>query len=182
MDVTIQERRFSFSAEYDISTPAATYYAKKAFFSFTDHLELQKTGGAVVATIQGTISPLEHKHDLTLSDGRTYHMHCAQLWRRVYVCDGNGESYSLYEHKGLRCSIFREDRQVAAFTKNRIVLAQGNRYEIRIDSDADLVLILCMILTVSLSEDNNDNDSTVTVDLGRIGPEARPFDEGWQPR
>ena len=181
MNVTIQERKVSFAAEYDITAPAAVYYAKKAFFSLTDHLELQETGGNVVATIQGAISPLEHKHDLTLSDGRRYHMRCAEIFRRVYLCDGNLESYSLYEHKGLRCSIFREDRQVAAFTKNRVVFAQGNRYEIRIDSDADLVLILCMILTVSLSEDNN-NDSTVTFDLGNIGPEARPFSEDWQPR
>jgi uncharacterized protein YxjI len=181
VDVTIQERKVSFTAEYDITTPSATYYAKKAFFSLTDHLELQESDGRTIATIQGAFSPLKHKHDITFIDGRQYHFHCDDLWSRVYLCEGNNASYSLYEHKGLRCSIFRQDRKVAAFTKNRIVWGSGNKYEIRVDSDADLALILCMVLSVSLSEDN-DKDNSVTIDLGNIGPEGRPFDEEWQPR
>ena len=64
MDVTIQERKVSFTAEYDITTPSATYYAKKASFSLTDHLELQESDGKTIATIQGTFSPLKHKHDI----------------------------------------------------------------------------------------------------------------------
>lgn len=181
LNVTIQERKISFTSEYDITAPGASYYARKAFFSFNDHLELQEQGGHVVAVVQGSFSPLEEKHDFKLSDGRDFHFRCAALWKRVFLCIGADASYTLYEHKGLRCSIFREDRQVAAFQKNRVVFGKGNEYEIQMDSDADLLVIVCMVLTMNMAEDN-DKDSTVTVDLGRIGPEARQFDEAWEPR
>lgn len=182
MDITIKEHKFSFTAEYDIAAGGMFYSARKAFFSFNDHLEIKNNTDHVVATVQGTFSPLHAKHDFTFADGRTYHFECRELWKHVFVCLGQGESYTLYEHKGLRCSIFRDDRQIAAFTKNRVVFASGNEYDVRADSDADALLIACMVLSISMTEDGDDGQNTVIIDIGNIGPEARPFDEAWQPR
>lgn len=182
MEFTIVENKFSFTAEYGFVAGGSAYTARKAFFSFNDHLEIADNTGHVVATVQGSFSPLRSKHDFTLADGRTYHFECAQIWKRVFICAGAGESYTIYEHKGLRCSIFRDERQVAAFSKNRFVLGKGNEYEIRMDADADALLIACMVLSISLAEDNGDDRSTATIDLGNLGPEARPFDESWEPR
>jgi hypothetical protein len=103
------------------------------------------------------------------------------LWKRVFVCEGNQECFRLYEHKGLKYSIFKNDRQIAAFVKNRIVIGRGNKYEIRVDADADLILVLCLALTVNSAE-NDDKDASVTFDFGNIGPEDRPFDASWKPR
>jgi uncharacterized protein YxjI len=180
VDVSIKERRISFTSEYDIATPAGEYYARKTFFSFTDNLELTTAGGSLVAKIEGEISPLRHKHDFHLADGREFHFGCEKLWTNVYACEGNGETYRLYGHRGLNYSIFKDDRQIAAFSKNRVVIGKGNEYEVRLDHDADLVLILCMVLTINSSE-NDDDDSTVTVDLGNF-TQDRPFDESWEPR
>jgi len=58
-----------------------------------------------------------------------------------------------------------------------VVLASGNEYDVRADSDADALLIACMVLSISMTEDGNDGQNTVTIDIGNIGPEARPFDE-----
>ncbi len=41
MDISIQERKFSFRSEYDIVAPNATYTATKSFFSFNDKLQLK---------------------------------------------------------------------------------------------------------------------------------------------
>lgn len=181
MDITIQERKVSFTAEYDITTPDATYTARKAFFSLNDHLELQNAEGRVVATIQGSFSPLRDKHDFTFADGRTYLFECQKVWKQVYTCEGNGEHYTLYTHRGLQYSVFRDDRQIAAFEKNRIVWGNGNEFQVRMDSDADLILLICLVLTVN-SEDDSNQGNSLTIDLGSIGPEDRPFDEAWQPR
>jgi hypothetical protein len=81
----------------------------------------------------------------------------------------------------LNRSIFRGDRQIAAYSKNRISFGKGNEYAIRMDSDADLTLILRMVLGLSMSEDNDDQQ-TVNIDFGNLGPEGRPFDESWEPK
>jgi hypothetical protein len=65
--------------------------------------------------------------------------------------------------------------------KNRVVFGKGNTNEVRMDSDADLAVVICLILTVNSAEDD-DKKETVTIDLGNLGPEGRPFDRLWQPR
>jgi len=179
VEVTVKERKIGFTPTYDIEAPGATYNAHKAFFAMNDHLEITH-GDQVVATIQGLFSPLRDKHEFQLADGRTYQYERKQLWKPVDTCEGNGESYTIYEHKGLKCSVFRQDRQIAAFEKNRVVWGNGNEYQIQMDSDADLIVILCIVLTINSGDDQNDE--TVTIDFGNIGPEARPFDESWEPR
>ncbi|HYA95590.1 MAG TPA: hypothetical protein VEC95_04890 [Terriglobales bacterium] len=121
------------------------------------------------------------KHDFELSDGRVYRFRCEKFWRGVFLCEGHQERFRLYQHKGLRYSIFQDERQIAAFIKNRVKIGKGNRYDIEVDTDADLVVVLCLVLTVNTAE-NDDNRATITVDFGNIGPEDRPFDESWQPR
>jgi hypothetical protein len=183
MDITIQERRFSFTSEYDISAPLASYYAKKAFFSFNDKIVLQNTRGTIQARIQGYFSPLRHKHDFNLvQEGRVYRFWCEKIWKQVYICKGNDVTFRLYEHKWLNYSIFQNERQIAAFTKNRLVIGRGNTYTIRMDSDADLILVVCLVLTINSSEESNDNNSGITFDFGNIGPEDRTFDDSWEPR
>jgi uncharacterized protein YxjI len=180
MEVTIQERTLSFRSEYEIETPGCYYFAQKAAFSFSKKIKLQSSDERILASIQGRFSFFREKYDFTLSDGRVFNFWCEKRWKRVFDCEGEKDSYRLYGHKGLRYSIFQNDRQIAAFTKNRIVLGKGNQYEISLNDDADLIVILCMVLAINTSEDD-DNDTSVTIDLGSIGPEEKPFDERWQP-
>jgi uncharacterized protein YxjI len=181
MNITIKERKFSFTSEYDIEVPGGRYYARKAYFSLTDKLKLQNESGRLLARIRGFISPFRHRHEVYLADGRVYRFQCEKIWRRVFTCEGNQDFYRLYEHKGLQYSIFRNDRQVAAFKKNRVVFLKGNRYELSMDHDADQVLILCLVLTLSSSEQDDSEDATFTINFGNL-LEERPFDSSWQPR
>jgi uncharacterized protein YxjI len=181
MDVTVDERKLSFGSEYDIAAPDTTYFARKAVFSLTDDITLKNATGQEEAHIQGHFSPLRSRHDFSLSDGRAYNFYCEELWKSIFVCEGNQETYHLYQHKGLKYSIFKDDEQIAAFIKNRIVLGKGNHYDIQMNVDADLILVLCMVVTINTAE-HDDDDSTVTIDFGNFGPEGRPFDESWVPR
>lgn len=181
MDLTIRERKFSFSAEYDIELPGGHYSARKAFFAFTDRIKLQDQSGNLLAQIRGSISPIRHRHDFLLADGRLFHFRCTKLLRRVFTCQQDLDAYTLYEHKDLRSSIFHQDRQVAAFTKKRITLFKGNTYEIRIDHDADLLPLLCLILSVNSSEQSSRENSALTINIGNL-LEDRSFDPSWEPR
>jgi uncharacterized protein YxjI len=181
MDMTVQERKVSFSSEYDITAPADSYYARKAILALTDKIEITKQDGAAAAHIQGHFSPLRSKHDFIFADGRAFTFECEKMWTQVYACQGAGEAYTLYVHRGLKFSIFKDDRQVAAFTKNLVVLGSGNNYEIRMDSDADALLIACMVITINSAEFDDDKES-VSIDFGNIGPQGRRFDEAWEPR
>jgi len=178
--MTIKERSLSFRSEYEIETPGCCYFAKKSAFSFPAELMLQSSDERLLAKIQGRLSFLREKFDFTLADGRTFHFWCEKRWKRVFDCEGSNDTYRLYGHKGLRYSIFQGDRQIAAFTKNRIVFGKGNQYEISLNDDADAIVIICMVLAICTAEDDDDNAS-VTIDVGSIGPEERPFDERWLP-
>jgi hypothetical protein len=179
VDISIQERKFSFRSEYDISTPDANYYAQRAFFSFGAKLQLQAEGGRTLVLIRGRF-PFFTRYDFEFSDGRFYRYRCEKFWKRVFVCEGQGETLRLYQHRGCRWSIFQNDRQIAAFTKNRITIGKGNEYDVRMNADADVLVVICLTLTLNTAE-NDDDNATVTIDLGNIGPADRPFDESWQP-
>ena len=134
-----------------------------------------------MASIRGHFSPIRKRHTFALTDGRSFKFCCEKVWKQVYLCEGQGESYRLYAHRGLKYSIFRDERQIAAITQNRLVIGRGNEYRIRMDSDADVVLLLCMMLTYNTGEEQDDDSASVTFDMGRIGPQGRAWDPNWKP-
>jgi uncharacterized protein YxjI len=171
MDVIIQQRKFTLRSEYDISTPVAAYYAEKKLFSFRDRLRLMSRDREIVyARIRGHFFLFRPRYEFELTGGTTYQFWCEKFWKNVFVCKGDQEIYRLYQHKGLNLSIFQADRQIAAFTKNRLKIGKGDRYEIRMNGDADAVIVICLALTIDASENEKD-DTTVTYDFGSIGPE-----------
>ena len=182
MDVTIQERSMSLFTEYDIEAPGTSLYAKKQFFSLLSKVELQSSTGQTVARLQGQLSVLRNRYEFDLNDGRVFHFECTDRLRSVYECKGGEDVYTLYEHRGLDRSIFRNNVQIAAYTKSRISLGKGHRYDIRMDSDADLTVIACMVLALSVAEDNDEEQATVNVSFGNIGFQGREKDELWEPK
>ncbi len=182
MNVTIQERRFSFSAQYDITAGESEYFARKKFFSFTDKIQLERRNGNVLARINGYFSPIRTRHDFCVSDGRTYRFWREKLWKQVYVCTNGDQTYRYVTHRGLRSSLFRDDRQIAALERNRVVFGKGERYDIRMDSDADATVVLCIVLTINTAQANDKKDAGVTIDFGNLGPQESTWDPSWVPR
>jgi uncharacterized protein YxjI len=180
MEFTIRENSLSFRSEYEVEMPGSYYFARKLLFSYPAKIKLQSSDEHILADIRGRFSFFREKYEFSLSDGRVFRFWCEKRWKRVFDCEGNKVSYRLYGHKGLRYSVFQDDRQIAAFSKNRVVFGNGNQYDVSLNDDADVIVIICMVLAINTSEDDDDS-ATVTVDLGSIGPEERPFDERWRP-
>ncbi len=182
MDVSVQERRMSLWTEYDIAAPGQNLHAKKKMFSLFSKISLETEDGQPLATLQGQFSVLRNRFEFDLADGRVGHFECVDRLRSVYECRVGEEVLTLYEHRGLKRSVFAGERQIAAYTKNRMTIGKGHRYDIRMDADADLVLIVSMVVALSVSEDNDQEQNAVTVDFGKIGPQGREFDADWEPR
>lgn len=182
MKVTVQERRLSLTVQYDITVGESEYFARKKFFSLNDKIHLERKNGNELARINGSFSPIRARHDFCLFDGRTYRFWREKIWKQVYICTNGQETYRYITHRGLRSSIFRDDRQIAALERNHVVYGDGERYDIRMDSDADPIVVLCMVLTINTAQRNDKKDATVTVDFGSIGPQERTYDPDWQPR
>jgi uncharacterized protein YxjI len=180
VNVTIQEHKFSLRSEYDIAAPTAAYTAQKALLSFLASLEVRTLTGEVAATIHGNFS-IFADYNIDLADGRHFHYGCEKVIKGVYSCVGDTTTYHLFEHHGLRYSIFQDDTQVAAVTRNSLILGSGHEYYIEMNHDADVLVIACMILALNTNSSDNDNRGGVTWDIGKIGPEDRRFDENWEP-
>jgi len=182
MNATIQERKFSLRSEYDITSPTETWFAQKAILSLLANLEIRNQSDRVLATIHGNFSIFRANYDFALTDGRNFHYACEKIWKGVYSCIGASGSYHLFRHKGVRFSIFEDDTQIAAITRNKLIVGAGHEYDIQMNTTADFLVISCMILALNTEQDSgNDDNNTVTYDFGNIGPEDRKFDELWQP-
>lgn len=180
MDVTIQEAKFSVYAEYDITAPGRQLYARKEFFAIPAKIVLSESD-TPIATLQAHFSFLRSRFDFLFADGRDYQFECEKLIKQVYVCQREGENYRLVQHHGLRWSVFQNQQQIAAIEKNRLVLGNGNQYEISMNHDAPVEVIVSMILALNTSDGDDKNNDTFTFDLGSIGPEECPYDPNWFP-
>lgn len=180
MKVAIEQRKFTLRSEYDIFAPGCGYYAQKKLFSFRDKIQLLTRDGRLLVRLSQRWSLFRSRYDFEFSNGEAYRFRCEKFWRGVFLCEGQAQSFRLYQHKGLNYSIFHDDHQIAAFSKNSLKIGKGDRYDVRMNGDANVLLVICLALAVDSSE-NEDNSATVTYDFGNIGPEDRPFDESWEP-
>jgi uncharacterized protein YxjI len=169
-----------FTSKYQIESPASIYTAKKRFFLRQDKIRLFSPRDRLLATIRGHFY-FRPKYKIKLADGKVYDFRCQKFWKGVFVCENGLESFRLYQHKRLNYSIFRGDTQIAAFSKNRVKLGGNERYEIQMNDDANLVVIICMALVMDCGEIEDETAGTLTIDLGSLGSEERPFDRSWKP-
>jgi uncharacterized protein YxjI len=181
MNVTINERVLSLFTEYDISAPGRMLYARKEVFALFHTVDVKDEAQQLIAKLQGQFSVLRNRYEFDFTDSRVCHFECVDRLRSVYECKCGENVLTLYEHRGLRRSIFQGDRQIAAYAKNRVSFGSGNQYAVQMDSDADVLLIVSMVLALSVTEDN-DEQTTVNVDIGNFGPQGRVCDEAWVPR
>ncbi len=180
MNVQIQERIFSLRAEYDIVSDSGNFFGQKAIFSLGTHIEIRDLAGTTVVTIQ-TNSLFNIGYSITFADGRIFDFHLQKFWTSLYRCEGPSEPpLTWVQHRGLRWSVLKNDRQVAALTKNAWVVGSGNEYQIAMNHDADMLLIVAMTLAINTASHDDNNDSSITFDFGSL-LQDRPYDESWRP-
>ncbi len=175
MNIALKKQKLSFRCKYVVNAPDSNYYAEKSLLPFGGFRLLSGDREKTLVRIRSRPSFFRAKHEFQLPHGPVYRFRRETFWTGVFVCDGGQEPYRLYTHKGLRYSLFRGDWQVAAFVKHRIVILNGDRYEIRVNGDEDALLVICIAIIIDALE--GAHSETVTVELGNVRPEAKQFDE-----
>ena len=180
MDITIQQPILSFRVEYDISTPWRNYYASRKFpWSRSIQLFAADDRQTLPARVRQLFYWIRPKFDFELAGGKTYHFRGADFARTVFTCEGNGERLLLFAHKGLHYSIYQNDLQIAAFSKNRLKIGDGDRFAIRLNHNANVILVICMVLAIDASL--YASPVAIQYDIGLTGIERNPRDKTWTP-
>ena len=94
VNVTIQERRFSFNSEYNISAGGSHYYARTPFFSFANKLQLQGEDDRILAKIRSRFSWFRSKYDFELFDGRLLPLSMRENLERRFCVRGQRRVFS----------------------------------------------------------------------------------------
>jgi hypothetical protein len=168
MDFRINSWRFLWNSGYNIENPNVNYSVRNgSFFSSGFQLFSETDEVLVVAFQRVSIYP---KFDLNFQNGVSYKL-------ENYRCEGNGESYVVYPHRGRNFSFFQGERQIGAFAHDMT----GSSFSLRLNHDANLPLMICLLLAVDADAADGVPGVNVSIDLGNIGIGCRAFDESWQP-
>jgi hypothetical protein len=103
------------------------------------------------------------------------------FWRGQYQCTDSQNVYDIYANTGLKFSIFKNDAQVAWFTKNSVTIFAGDEYVMSADHDCDVELLCAFCITIN-HHLFRKNRAMFNFDLGRPGMVKRQFDSSWQPK
>ena len=91
-------------------------------------------------------------------------------------------SWTLVQHRGRRMSLHAGRRQIATGEKSAWEVMATETWRWRADDDIDVRKFAIAIVAWMSGSSGGGRQSTITFDFGNIGPEARPFDETWEPR
>ena len=98
-----------------------------------------------------------------------------------YQCYCGQDNYRIYQQKGIRYTVYKNDMQVAWLGITNETLFGVREYTITANSDVDVPLVaaFCVILDNIYQLSNPAISPGLTVDLGNIS--APPFNEDWKP-
>jgi len=185
MEIQVKRKSTSAVDKYDILVNEnITMYAVKKVMKLLSSIELFSLSSKSILNIDQVPAILKSKYRISYNENsKDYFFKSLSIWKQHWGCSKDENSFDIYGHKGLKYSVFQDDKQVAAFERQSIVSFKEDICNIEIDHDADLNLIIAFSLIISDLDKNDGNDANnVNVNLGNIGPEAREFDATWRPK
>jgi len=90
--------------------------------------------------------------------------------------------YGVFGHRGRKYSIYKNNKQIAWWDKNKVRWFNGDNYQIIADFDVDRELLISFCLILDNDRSQNRSENAVTVDYGNIGPQAKKFNPDWRPK
>jgi uncharacterized protein YxjI len=182
MIIDINQKKVSIGDKYQIFTDSnPTHKASSKLFRLFPEINLfENSPDNPVATINRRFSFLRAKYDITLAGDPTLEFRTVSYWKGHYRCDHGTDRYDIYRHNGRKCSIYRNDRQIAWWDKKAVTWFNGDNYSITANKNCNrnLVIVFCLIIDNYTSEGDK---KTINIDIGRIGPQAKKFDSYWVP-
>lgn len=184
MEIDINQKKISIGDKYQIFTNGQlTYTAVRELFNLLPVVNLFRINeGRVRMTIRKRLTWFIAKYDIVRWDNNILEFRTKSFWKLNYRCQCGNDQYDIYGHTGRKYSIYKNNIQIAYWTKEAVSWFAGDNYKIvaDYDCDQDLLISFCLIVDNFRSDDHDSN--TVNIDLGNIGLFARKFDHTWQPK
>jgi uncharacterized protein YxjI len=183
MRIDIQQKKISFGDKYQIFTEEVqTHTASTELFTIFTVIRLYDLAGIERLTIRKRHAWFKARYDITLQGGAVLEFRTRSFWKGHYQCQSGNDLYDIYGHKGRKCSIYKNNTQVAWWDKKALTWFEGDNYRILADRDSDSELLITFCLILDQYRSNSKGDNSLTIDFGSIGPQAKKFDVTWQPK
>lgn len=184
MEIDINQKKISIGDKYTIFTDGKeSHRASRRLFRFMPEVELfDKLGNTAVMTLRKKLAFFVAKYVITRRDGTVYHFTTKSFWKSHYQCQVGSDLYEIYGHRRRKYSIYKNDRQIAWWQKAAVSWFAGDNYKIIADRnvDNDLLIAFCLVIDNYASDDHDGK--MVSIDIGKLGPQAKVFDENWRPK
>jgi hypothetical protein len=188
MEININQQKISIGDKYKIFTGGQpTHRAARRLLRFLPEVDLFRLNNeSPVMTIKKRISFFKAKYDILRWDARLgndrLEFRTVAFWKQQFRRQAGKDTYDIYEHRGLKVSIYKNDRQIAWWDQEPVSWFAGDNYTIIADRDADAELLISFCLVIDNYRSDNHDGNTFTFNIGHIGPQARKFDPDWQPK
>lgn len=186
MIIELSQEKWALGNKYLISVDDEnSFYAESKLFRIFSEIGLfEYSISSPKFTIKRRWAWFNLAYDLIRSDKRVFKLKTVELRRGHYSCQVVHDSYDIYQNKGRRYSIFKNNIQIAYWEKDAISVYEGDYYRITADYDVDVELLICFCICIdnSYSNDTSKSSTTITYDFGNIWPTAKSFEETWKPK
>ena len=183
MIIDINQAKLALGNQYKIfMNSVEIYFASQTLLRPFPKITLVKSDHGLPRLVINRIPTLfKPKYEIELWDKNVVQYTTKSFWKNHFQCQAFGGLYEIFGHKGLRYSIFKDNKQIAWWDKKPVSWFDGDNYKITADDDCEVDLLIGFCLIHDNTSSTKNNNSVLTFDFGNIGPEARKFDEDWRP-
>ena len=182
MRIDIKQRKITLTSTYNIFVDNEERYKaqKKIFRLFAEIPITDINSGEVKLRIKKRFFFIKPHYSFYRGNDILEFIN-VDFWRGHYQCTDSLNVYDIYANTGLRFSIFKNDVQIAWFSKNSVAVFAGDEYVMSADHNCDVELLSAFCITIDHHLFRR-NRGMVNFDFGRPGMVKRQFDESWQPK
>ncbi len=91
--------------------------------------------------------------------------------------------YEIVQHLGKKVSIFKDSIQVASIVQlNNISFNSNDIFQLLVDNNIDFIPLILVSIILDAPNNGGSANNLVTIDIGNVTGENRPFDKTWKPK
>ena len=184
MIIDINQKKISIGDKYHVfMNGQQTHNASAKLFRLFAEINLfELPSEKPVMTIKKKFAFFTARYDITRWDGKTVEFKTYSFWKGHFRCLNGPDLYDIYKHVGRKCSIYKNNVQVAWWDKQAVTWFNGDNYTITADNDCDKNFLISLCITMDNYSSNDSEKGTINFDFGRIGPQAKKFNPDWKPK
>jgi len=183
MEIDINQLDIAFGNKYKIyHNNEPCRFAKSKLFSLLSHIDIQEyENSKALLSIKKQHTFYNTSYIIEYSSGRSLEFNSVSKLLNHYQCRNENGTYDIYEHRGLKYSVYNNGIQIAWWNQEKVTWFKGDNYKIYANDncDIDLLIAFCLIIDDSI---NNSNSNTITLNIGNVGPEVKEFNTNWLPK